>query len=691
MKYIKVLFILLVSSLSLIPVLAYADSDGPEWRGVITQWPGSAGPGLWVIGGVSFQATTGTFFEQNHGGLTVGACAEVKYYSVNGVNYATSISSESSYYCGQSGGGYGDDDNDGGGSEGSRYGILQSFTTPGSAGPWVIGGTTFYATASTRYEMDDGGFTTGGCVEYTFVSGSNRLLEVGSEPAYKCSGGSGPTPGTSYSHIYGVLNSFPSGTLVGTWVVSGTAYTASSTTHFEQKHGPFFVGACVEVKYTGLNSAVEISTEDSYKCMLSGAPVSDIETKFAGIITAVPAGYTGQPQFAGQWTIGGRAITSDLTTRLSSEHGPLALNACAEVEVNSAGFATEIKTERPYKCGTATYHNSDFGDAVEVPTGYRGVWIIRDTDGITKTYHADGDAEIPDSSYNPGSCVHVEYYILNGVHRIRKIENDDPARCSNSGQPINTAITRVYAVVDGVAGNLWTVGGVQYQQTGTTVVENNPQVGDCVKATYTVGTTPPYTLLKLEKEDAYKCQVSQSVPTPEYKHYGTIEALPVGFSPTLTTTWIGDWKIGGITYKTDASTSFRQEYGFFAVGSYVEVKYITAGGIFTATRIETHVAPGAGRKYVGGILTDRPDSNGNGQVDDWDDWVVNGTTYPSDPNIEIGDLSGQVSLNAAGMSAVATPSTGQAVLLQIYRGTDGQDYVIAAAPAQSTYLPVIFK
>ena len=40
----------------------------------------------------------------------------------------------------------------------------------------------------------------------------------------------------------------PAGTLIGTWVISGRTVHTSAQTRFKQEHGPFQVGAWVEVK-----------------------------------------------------------------------------------------------------------------------------------------------------------------------------------------------------------------------------------------------------------------------------------------------------------------------------------------------------------------------------------------------------------------------------------------------------------
>ena len=53
---------------------------------------------------------------------------------------------------------------------------------------------------------------------------------------------------------------------------------------------------------------------------------------------------------AGTWVIGGRSVKVTERTRLEEENGPLAVGACAEVELED-GVAEEIESEPPHKCG----------------------------------------------------------------------------------------------------------------------------------------------------------------------------------------------------------------------------------------------------------------------------------------------------------------------------------------------------
>ncbi|MFQ5611732.1 MAG: DUF5666 domain-containing protein [Anaerolineae bacterium] len=648
-------FAIILILVSLTPLAARAD-DGPEWTGTLTSRPAGV-TGTWVIGGLSFEANAGTLIEEEHGPLNTGACAEVKYYTSGGTNIATKIESQESYKCNGGGGG--------GGPSLKVYATVNSFPS-GLIGDWVIGGVTYTADGNTRFEQKHGSFRVGACVEVKYVSGSNQALEIETESAYKCSGSGGGGGGVPHSQVYGALDSFPPG-LIGDWVVAGVTYTADANTRFEQEHGPFFQGGCVEVKYqSGTNVAVEISTEEPYKCGGTGS----VESKFYGLIDAIPA----NPQ-NGTWTIGGGVFVSTPATQLKQEHGAFANGACAEVEyyddTSGGHIATKIETQEPYKCNTSTYTNQIYGTISSFPVGLYGSWVIGN-----ETYNASAATKFEQEhgAFAAGACVKVKYYVQNGVNHATKIETESSSHCGGSGPPSLPADSKVYATIDSFPASpyigTWVIGGVSYEATAATKFEQEHGLfaaGACVKAKYTAA-NGVNTLSEVETEEAYKCQQAGG-GGPEFKSYGVIEALPPLFSSGILT---GTWQISGVSYEADGSTRFEQEHGFFTLGAYVEVKYTRSGGINTALSIETHVAPSAGLNMLVGTLQSH-DSN-----DDWTDWVVDGVTYKADPAIEVG-ASGQM------------PVAGEPVLLSTYRGLDGSAYVTSAALAQQVFLPAIFQ
>jgi len=661
LRFIPVLSALLIF---IIPGPARA-SDGLEWVGPIDSRP-AGNQGTWIINGMSFESTSSTQFNVEHGSLTVGACAKMDYYTSGGVNYAYEIESEAVYKCGG-----GNDDNDG--ASYKVYGAISSFPPAPYVGNWVIGGITYTADTGTHLEQSDGPFQTGACVEVKYVAGSNKALEVETAGSYKCTANGGTTPGTSYSQMYGVLDAFPAG-LAGTWTISGTTYTSNATTRFEQEEGPFFVGGCVEVKYqAGTTTAVEISAENAYKC--SGGS-SRIESKFYGVLTGtIPAG----PTYIGNWTISGGAFTSNTPLVPQTEHGAPAAGACAEVEYYSGNIITKISTEEPYKCNTNTFTNKVYGTITSFPAGLYGSWVI---DG-NSSYNAGSGTKFSQDNgvFANGACVKIKYYTQNGIHHATEIETESSDGCSGGTPSLPGNNIKLFAAIDSFpAGPFtggWSIGGVTFNATGSTEFEQDNGAfanGVCVKAKYAAGSAEPYTLISVETENDYKCDQSKVDPTTLYKSYGFVEVIPAA---TLT----GTWQVSGVSYLADNSTKFKQEYGFFAVGAYVEVKYTISGTTKTAAGIKTHVAPGSGQNIIAGILDGLPD-------DEWDDWVVDGKTYTAAPAISVGKSPG--ALSTTGMRASAAPLQGEYVIITSYR-SNGVDYIITADRGLPTYLPLISK
>lgn len=655
------LLVLLTLFLGL-PLTAQADEDDLEWQGLISQRPSGTTVGTWVVGGVTFEATATTQIDETDGPLVNEGCAEVDYIVIGATNQATKIDSEPAYKCNGSDdddddGDDGDDGDDDDGSSLKIYAVINSFPAAPYIGTWTIGGVDYTADANTRFKQEDGSFAVGRCVEVEYVDSPKRAIEIETEDSYKCDGDGVPSD-TSYQKMYGILDAFPAD-LVGTWTISGTTYTATATTEFEQEEGPFFVGRCVEVKYqNGTGQAVEISTEEAYQCSGSGDPV---ESKFYGIIQTVPA----DPQ-NGTWQIGGGSFISNASTELDEEDGALVAGTCAEVEFyedpNGDRIATSIDSDEDYKCGDGSYTNKVYGRITTFPTGLYGTWVLDNGQSYEST--AATQFEQDDGSFAIDVCVSLEYYLDGGVLKATKIETKDD--CGGGGDL--PGISKVYATVSNIDGTTWTIGGNEYQATDTTEIEGTPQIDDCVEAKYS-SSGGVRTLLKVDVEDDYKCQVSADDSTEQFKAYGVVEMLPTG---GLT----GTWQISGVTYEADSSTEFDQEYGAFAIGAYVEVKFTSAGGINTAAKIETQVAPGAGQETIFGSLDDRPD-------DDWGDWIIGGTTYPADPAIEV-DEADEVAVSAAALLE------GQRVVANGYR-SNGQTFITSVSAAQSVYLPLVVK
>ena len=643
--------VLLVVALS--PLVLRADSgpdddddgngSGLSYRGLVESRP-AGNVGTWGIGGQTFTAVTSTTIQEEHGPLAVGACAEVYY--VSAVDHtAIKIESKEPLECNDTGNGYV-----------QTYGILQSFPA-GLVGSWVVDGITYTADSGTQFQQEYGPFAAGRCVEIKYRPGTMTALEIETENSYKCAGGGSGGHPSAYTEVKGILDSFPAG-LVGNWVVDGVTYTADASTQFEQEKGPYLAGGCVEVKFiASTNAAIEIGTTDPADCAGgSAAP----EIKFYGLIESVPPGNVGT------WLIGGQTFLSDASTQLGQENGLFAPGVCAEVAYYASGssnVATEIKTEDPYHCNGGSYTNEAYGVVNSFPAALFGSWVI---DGVTYVASVgETGFKQDDGPFAVGACVKVAYATVNGINRAAEIETQNGADCGSN--PSLPAESKVYATIDSFPASpyigAWQIGGVAYEATAQTRFKQDHGAfanGVCVQAEYReIGGVN--TLSEVETELAYKCEDGGG--SPQFKSYGTVELMPATADMT------GVWRISGIDYTATLSTTFSQEHGFLAVGAYVEVYYTTSGGGNTAVKIETHVAPGAGKEYVVGEL------QAHDSTDEWSDWVVAGQTIKADPAIKVG-------------SGSQTPQIGQPVLLSTYQ-VNGARYATTAAFAYQSFLPLI--
>jgi hypothetical protein len=652
---------IMVGLIIALPATTAASSGDMEWTGLVLTRPTGV-TGTWVVGGMSFEATSSTQLEEEHGPLDVGACARVRYEVSSGVNVASTISSQEAYKCGTGDGDHGEHMK-----VYSYVNALPAGFPITLTGEWVIGNVTYTAVITTHFEQEDGAFAVGQCVGVEYISDTNRLaLDIETAQAFKCTGGGG----VPHAVVHGVVDSFPAG-LVGTWTVSGTVYTATADTRFEQEEGPFFVGGCVQVRFNPTNNvAFAISTEEAWKC----GGLEPAERKFFGVISSIPTGTLGT------WVIGGNSFVVTTTTELEQEHGLLAVGACAGVEYVVSGtdnLAKEISSEEMFKCGTGTFTNVSIGRISSFPPGLYGTWVITRNGGFTDTFEADTSTEFDQEhgSFAPGVCVKVKYFTQSGVNHAVEIGTLDAEDCGGAVPPL-PGMNIVFATIDQFPTGtppigLWIIGGAQYSATSEThFVQNHGPfaVGACVKALYSV-VSDTNVLHQVETKDAHKCEISGA---QVFRSFGVIESFPADL--------IGEWNIGGISYTAGATTTFEQEHGFFAVGAFVEVRYILSGTTRFALSIETHVAPGAGRDNVIGVL------QAHDMSDDWSPWVVNGVTYQSDPAINVQE-SGQMMLMGQGPGV----AVGQLVHLNFYRSADGTPYATSVTPVHQVFLPIAFR
>jgi hypothetical protein len=285
--------------------------------------------GEWQIGGLAFQADSSTKFDQEHGPFKVGAIVKVKFYTtVDGINHAKEIEVK---YEGD-GCDHGDDHGSHEGAEGNAYGAIDSFPA-GMVGDWVIGGLTYTADASTRFEQEHGQFAQGAWVKvkYHLDANDNRIADkIKTENEH--------AGGQDWFKLVGFVESTPATGFIGEWVVGGETFVADARTQFEEEHGLLVVGAYVELKYTlvnGVKTLHEIHTE-----VPPGAgDMDDIgEIEDMGAPTAADA------SAVSTWRIDGQNYVVNDATRLDDGATPLVVGSTVAVNSYTATDGSLVAT-----------------------------------------------------------------------------------------------------------------------------------------------------------------------------------------------------------------------------------------------------------------------------------------------------------------------------------------------------------
>lgn len=320
----------------------------------IEAMPQSGLIGAWTLGGSAFTTDANTYFEQEHGGYTIGACVEIEHAA--GSALLTKLATEHDYKCSGSGGSGGNVN-----PQGELYGVIDSFPT-GLIGQWVIGGVSLTADSTTQFKQEHGViFAQGVMAEakfYTDANGVNHATKIetkyGTDQGGHDDDGNGSYEGYE-GHAYGVIDAMPAGGTTGVWTIGGFNYTADAATRFEQEHGQFAVGVNVKVKYylDASNNRIALKIESTNE---NGGVTSPSHFKVYGFVQSMPIN-----SFNGQWVINGMTFNGDQNSRFVEDHGLLAVGAYVEVEYSTTGgvnYIHKLETQVPPGAGA----NLDLGD-----------------------------------------------------------------------------------------------------------------------------------------------------------------------------------------------------------------------------------------------------------------------------------------------------------------------------------------
>ena len=657
LKRLSVLCCALLALAAFAPLATAADGT-LTWKGLIAARPTGQVAGAWRVGDRPFMASVATTISETDGPLAIGSCAEVQYRVDGERLLALDIEGKAASVC--SGG----DGGEGGAPRRQIYAAVQQIPD-GLRGDWTIGGGVYRADAATRIGGEVGMPTVGACVEVTFIvaGGVNLASEIERAPTFRCTGG-GDGPGRpELVKRYGVLTARPDG-LVGAWTIGGTAYQATTMTRFNQEDGAFYLGGCVSVVFpAGTTAAAEIGTAESERC----AGMEGAERRFFGVVSSIPA------NTIGTWVIGGRSFAVIASTRRGAGAAP-AIGACVAVTYTLQGdvpTAQVIETREAYVCNGDSYANARFGIITQLPADSIGTWVIG---GVNIVVNEGTVLRPGDSAFAVGQCVRFVATFANDVVTAQLIRRAEGEAC-RGGRPVERPIQKIYALIDSLPAapyvGLWSIGGISATATLSTTFRPGDAAfvaGQCVEAVYSTR-GDANTLLRVSGVRLARCQEAS---TTIGRAYGPIEALPAA-------PFVGMWTIGGVMYRITAETGLEREYGPFAVGAFVRVRYVVVAGEKVARSVSTHVEPRSGQENVTGRVTSRPS-------DDSGVWEIDGVVYQADDAIEVDlpEASG-AQMQGAGIAQ----ASGAQVYANVYRDASGALRVTSISALSEVFIPSV--
>lgn len=211
------------------------DSAQPTFKGTIEILSTAAGfIGDWRVGGRTIHVSAATRIETEFGPVAVGAFVEIHgTLRADGSMDATKIETKSNVA-----GGDGRDE---------LKGTIEALPgTGGLIGDWRVSSRTVHVSADTIINQEHGGAAVGASVE---VAGTQRADGSIDATRIEVQPSSGDSSGEGQStNVKGAIQSLPSSSLVGDWIVGGRLVHVVSSTKLNAEHGAFVVGARVKVK-----------------------------------------------------------------------------------------------------------------------------------------------------------------------------------------------------------------------------------------------------------------------------------------------------------------------------------------------------------------------------------------------------------------------------------------------------------
>jgi hypothetical protein len=511
----------------------------------------------------------------------------------------------------------------------SAKGIINTMPAGSLYGTWTISGTTYEAVAGvTQFRMDDGMLSVGKCAEvnYQLRNTSRVALRVRSDDSCAGGNGGGESEGSQLAEFKGPINSFPAD-LIGAWSIGGRAFTATESTHFEQKSGPFATGQCVEVK-TALNSADAIEIESHPFCG-EGPTLA----RARGLISVLPVSGT---NLLGTWTVATTTYEVISSTLLDRSHGEFAVGTCVNVYYNNADparTARKVESQSLDECAPRTVSGTLEARGLvstQPPTGtVFGEWTIggqayQAVSGTTRFNNEHGQLTI-------GDCAKVKYVMQGAARVATRLSSESAHECGALGEA-REAFGAIRAIPAGGRDGIWQIGEGSYVVTTATKLSGPFAIGALVEVKFTRQADGTLAALKIERKNGSEGERRIG------KSQGLISTRPA--TPTIEGTWV----IASNTYSVTSSTRVT---GTLNTGDCAEVYYTLVGSARVALKIKgenaAECAADAEGKLVSeayGFVTEMPNAGFVGT------WVVGGSTYESNAATLFGEKRGALTTGA---------------------------------------------
>lgn len=395
------------------------------------------------------------------------------------------------------------------------------------------------------------------------------------------------------AEIKGTVTAGPASGLIGDWTIAGKAVRTDASTVFDQEEGPMAIGATVEVKGTPgdsflLAAKVEVQASGGGQGD-TPAPGSDPpmggQVEFKGPVQAMPPS-----GFVGDWTIGGKAVTTTASTVFDQSDGPLVMGAIVEVKGTQSApgapiAATKLDVQSAAGGGDGTDDENE-GDDGELtgpiqalPDGtFIGTWMVGGQKVIVLTTTR---LDQEHGGFVLGAIVEVDGTPGPDGLVASKIETKSstkPAEPEDDGLEIKGLVE---ALPDGGLVGTWKVAGRDVVVTADTELEHGPfAIGTPVEVKGFPLDGGGVQATKIEGQDG------NGADAPALEFFGTIEALPPSGL-------VGQWTVSGKLVGVTDATKLDAGDGPFVVGATVKVEgWPQADGAIEAHEIETTSTPG---------------------------------------------------------------------------------------------------